>query len=60
MFKVILKTALKTALPDGLKVKFDQTAGQVLLLTSKDQLIKQLSFTEVEQLVNSRLGDIKP
>jgi hypothetical protein len=59
MFEQFLKAILKAAFPKGLKVQLDQAAGKVSILTSTDQVIKQLSFAEVEQLINSHLGDIQ-
>jgi len=59
MLERFLQAALKAAFPNGLKVKFDLAAGQVLILTSTDQIIKQMSFAEAEQLINSHLGGIQ-
>ncbi len=55
MLDKILQVALKAAFPNGLKVKFDQQGGQVSILTGTDQVIKQLTFLEAEQLINTHL-----
>jgi 2-hydroxychromene-2-carboxylate isomerase len=59
MFEQFLKAVLKAAFPKGLKVQLDQAAGKVSILTGTDQIIKQLSFAEAEQFINSYLGDIQ-
>jgi len=56
MLERFLQVAIKAAFPNGLKIKFASAAGKVLILTSTDQVIRQMTFSELEQLINSNLG----
>jgi len=50
-FEAMIKPFIRAAFPAGLKVKIDQEAGRVLLM-SNGQVKHDLSFEAIEQRLN--------